>query len=109
MDAQRGNGMPGETGEARRFETLLALAAEAEPHLMGSDDAAWMDRLERDHDGLRAAFSYFLKHGKGPEALQLAADLWLFQAVRGNEDEARDWLEKCIAAQVAVGRNVSHT
>jgi len=58
MDAQRGNGMPGETGEARRFETLLALAAEAEPHLMGSDDAAWMDRLERDHDGLRAAFSY---------------------------------------------------
>src|SRR5207244_10616675 len=94
-------------GEARRFETLLALAAEAEPHLMGSDDAVWMDRLERDHDGLRAAFSWFLKHGKGAEALQIAADLWLFQEERGHADEARDWLAKSLAAPGAEARAVS--
>src|SRR5438309_6583576 len=107
MDAQRGDEMPGETREARRFETLLALAAEAEPHLMGSDGAAWMDRLERDHDGLRAAFSYFLKHGKGAEALQIAADLWLFQEQRGHADEARDWLAKSLAAPGAEARTVT--
>src|SRR5437879_7008733 len=107
MDAQRGDEMPGETREARRFETLLALAAEAEPHLMGSDDAAWMDRLERDHDGMRAAFSYFLKHGKGAEAVQLAADLWLFQEQRGHADEARDWLAKSLAAPGAEARTVT--
>src|SRR5438876_8068119 len=75
--------MAEETGEAHRAQTLLALAAEAEPHLMSSDDAVWMDRLERDHDGLRAAFSWFLKHGKGAEALQLAADLWLSRSNGG--------------------------
>src|SRR5207302_9013920 len=79
--------MAEETGEAHRAQTLLALAAEAEPHLIGSDDATWMDRLERDHDGMRAAFSWFLKHGKGAEALQLAADLWLFQGHGANATE----------------------
>src|SRR5947208_2917865 len=74
---------------------------------MGSDDAVWMDRLERDHDGLRAAFSWFLKHGKGAEALQLAADLWLFQEQRGHADEARDWLAKSLAAPGAEARTVT--
>src|SRR5438552_6843809 len=96
--------MAEEAGEAHRAQTLLALAAEAEPHLMGSDDAVWMDRLERDHDGLRAAFSWFLKHGKGAEALQLAADLWLFLEQRGHADEARDWLAKSLAAPGAEAR-----
>ena len=99
--------MAEETGEAHRAQTLLALAAEAEPHLIGSDDATWMDRLERDHDGLRAAFSWFLKHGKGAEALQLAADLWLFQEQRGHADEARDWLAKSLAAPGAEARTVT--
>ena len=99
--------MPGETGEARRAEMLLALAAEAEPHLMGSDGAAWMDRLERDHAGMQAAFSLFLKHGKGAEALQLAADLWLFQEERGHADEARDWLARALVAPGAEARTVT--
>src|SRR5437773_722151 len=99
--------MAEETGEAHRAQTLLALAAEAEPHLIGSDDATWMDRLERDHDGMRAAFSWFLKHGKGAEALQLAADLWLFQEQRGHADEARDWLAKSLAAPGAEARTVT--
>src|SRR5437667_22141 len=107
VEAQKGTEMAEETGEAHRAQTLLALAAEAEPHLMGSDDAVWMDRLERDHDGLRAAFSWFLKHGKGAEALQLAADLWLFQEQRGHADEARDWLAKSLAAPGAEARTVT--
>src|SRR5712692_9550825 len=61
----KGDDVPGETGEARRSERLLALAAEAEPHLAGSESATWMNRLESDHAGLQAAFSWFLRHGKG--------------------------------------------
>ena len=99
--------MTGETGEARRAEALLALAAEAEPHLMGSDDATWMDRLERDHDGLRAAFSWFLKHGRGADALELAADLWVFQEERGHADEAREWLGKALVAPGTEARTVT--
>src|SRR5437879_9292479 len=107
MDAQRGNEMPGEPGEARRAEALLALAAEAEPHLMGSDDATWMDRLERDHDGMRAAFPWFLKHRRGGDALELAADLWVFQEERGHADEAREWLGKALVAPGAEARTVT--
>src|SRR5438046_5048505 len=99
--------MAEETGEAHRAQTLLALAAEAEPHLIGSDDAVWMDRLERDHDGLRAAFSWFLKHGKGAEALQLAADLWLFQEKRGDTDDARDCLAQSLTAEGGEARTVA--
>src|SRR5438309_2999010 len=74
---------------------------------MGSDDATWMDRLERDHDGLRAAFSWFLKHGRGADALELAADLWVFQEERGHADEAREWLGKALVAPGTEARTVT--
>src|SRR2546428_5734696 len=101
----QGNDVPGETGEARRSERLLAFAAEAEPHLGGADGAAWMDRL--DHAGLQAAFSWFLRHRKGAEALHLAADMWAFQEERGHADEARAWLTKALAAPGAEPRTVT--
>lgn len=90
--------MPTKAGDEGDAARLLALAAEAEPHLSGTDSATWMDRLERDHDGLRKAFSWFIDHGKGAEALQLAGNLWQFQEVRGHADESRAWLAKALAA-----------
>src|SRR2546422_1803044 len=66
-----------------------------------------MDRLESDHAGLQAAFSWFLRHGKGAEALQLAADLWVFQEERGHADEARSWLTKALEAPGAEPRTVT--
>ena len=99
--------MSQEMGEAGRAERLLALAAEAEPHLIESDSATWMDRLEGEHDGLRAAFSWFLEHAKGAEAIQLAADLWEFQEERGHADEARAWLAKALSSPGAEPRSVT--
>src|SRR5256885_6479875 len=66
-----------------------------------------MDRLERDHDGMRAAFPWFLKHGRGGDALELAADLWVFQEERGHADEAREWLGKALVAPGAEARTVT--
>src|SRR5256885_11588589 len=66
-----------------------------------------MDRLESDHAGLQAAFSWFLRHGKGAEALRLAADLWVFQEERGHADEARSWLTKALEAPGAEPRTVT--
>src|SRR2546425_4158790 len=98
--------MPVEGEEADRAERLLAIAAEAEPHLWGSADATWMDRLEKEHEALRAAFSWFLDHGRGADALELAADLWLFQEQRGHAEEARAWLAKALAAPRAEPRSI---
>src|SRR3989449_7255861 len=99
--------MPVEGEEADRAERLLAIAAEAEPHLWGSTEATWMDRLEKEHEALRAAFSWFLDHGRGADALELAADLWLFQEKRGHAEEARAWLGKALAAPGAEARSVT--
>ena len=99
--------MSEEEGEANQAERLLGLAAEAAPHLVESDGAAWEDRLEREHERLRAAFSWFLESGKGAEAVRLAADLWMFQEDRGHADEARDWLAKALVAPGAERRTVT--
>ena len=99
--------MPGDGAEGERSERLLALAADAESHLWGSTDAIWMNRLEKEHDGLRAAFSWFLDHGRGADALELAADLWLFQESRGHAEEARTWLAKALAAPGAEPRSIT--
>src|SRR5947209_2906983 len=102
-----GINMPGDGAEGERSERLLALAADAESHLWGSTDAIWMNRLEKEHDGLRAAFSWFLDHGRGADALELAADLWLFQESRGHAEEARTWLAKALAAPGAEPRSIT--
>lgn len=99
--------MSGETGEAARAERLLALAAEAGSHLSGADSATWEDRLEREHEGLRCAFAWLVEQGKGAEALQLAADLWIFQEERGHADEARAWLAKALAAPGSERRTIA--
>lgn len=88
-------------------ERQRTLVAEAVPHLSGSDSAHWMDRLESEHDELKSAFSWFLTRGRGAEALELAAGLWIFQEERGHADEARDWLARALAAPGAEPRTVN--
>jgi non-specific serine/threonine protein kinase len=57
----------GEGEEARRRHAtfFLALAEEAEPRLRGPEDTIWLERLEIEHDNLRAALSWALEK-RGP-------------------------------------------
>ena len=83
---------------ARRRDWFLALAEEAEPNLSGPEQGSWLNRLERDHDNLRAALAFSHDYADGGEAgLRLAGSLWKFWYMRGYFSEGRGFLERALA------------
>ncbi len=76
---------------------FLDLAIDAEPHLPGPSAVSWLDRLESDHDNLRAALDWLRARGDGERAVTLAAALWRFWWLRGHVAEGREQLEAALA------------
>src|SRR5215211_3009560 len=77
-------------------EYFLALAEEAEPGLWGAEDAAWLDRLEQEHDNMRAALSWTIEYEEAELALRLGAALRWFWYMEGYYGEGRRWLEAAL-------------
>jgi predicted ATPase/class 3 adenylate cyclase len=96
---------------------FLGLAEQAEPELYGAEQRIWLERLEAEHDNLRAAltwsrqelsmkneelknsaddeaFSILISQFSTPQALglRLAAALWVFWWKHGYFSEGRTWL-----------------
>jgi predicted ATPase/DNA-binding SARP family transcriptional activator/DNA-binding CsgD family transcriptional regulator len=93
-----------ESGEAQAIkrahtEYFLALAEEAEPRLWGSGDKAWFNRLEEEHDNMRAALFWMLEHEEAELALRLSGALRWFWRARGYHDEGRRWLERALSEE----------
>jgi predicted ATPase/DNA-binding XRE family transcriptional regulator len=76
----------------------LALAERSEPELHGSQQRLWLERLEAEHNNLRAALGWLLESGEVAVRLQLASALWRFWEVRGYLSEGRGWLELVLAS-----------
>ncbi len=74
----------------------LALAERAEPLLRGKESSAWVARLEREHDNLRAALGGALDARQPEVALRLGGALWFFWYQHGYWTEGRDWLERAL-------------
>ena len=89
----------GEAEEARRRHAAyyLALAERAEPELVGAAQPAWLDRLEREHDNLRAALRWATDRGEAETASRLGGALWRFWLVRGHLGEGRARLDAALA------------
>jgi predicted ATPase/class 3 adenylate cyclase len=73
-----------EAVRSRHATRFLALAEEAAPHLVRIERRAWLGRLEREHDNLRAAFDFCAGSGRIADAMRLAAALWRFWQFRGH-------------------------
>ena len=81
---------------------FLALAEAAEPELQGAGQLAWLDRLEQEHDNLRAALRWALERGATETAVRLAGALHWFWFMRGHFSEGRAWLEQALALGGAI-------
>jgi predicted ATPase/DNA-binding CsgD family transcriptional regulator len=78
-----------ETMRQRHATYYLALAQEAEPRLLSAEQAIWMQRLEHEHDNIRAALQWFLAVQKREEALRMSAALCLFWSLSHLEEGQR--------------------
>jgi tetratricopeptide (TPR) repeat protein len=80
---------------------FLTMAEEAESQLTGSDQQAWLERLETERDNLRTALSRSATvGGDAANGLRLAGALWRFWLVRGYLFEGRRLLEEQMALPV---------
>ncbi len=100
-------------------QLFLALAEQAEPELQGPNPAPWVERLEQEHDNLRAALEWALEDVADAQAaerrdiaLRLSAALWHFWEMRGHYSEARTFLERALTrsegASVSLRAKVLH-
>jgi len=89
----------GEELEREHAQCFLALAEGAEPHLRWSGShGEWLDRLESEHDNMRAALDRLGVAGKSQLNLQLAGALSRFWVMRGHLAEGGRRLESALAA-----------
>lgn len=96
-----------ESGAAQQFrrrhaEYFLALAGEAEAGLRGARQAEWFERLEEEHDNLRAALRWSLEHHQTAISLRLSGALWRFWNIRGHFSEGRAWLDETLSGSIGV-------
>jgi predicted ATPase/DNA-binding CsgD family transcriptional regulator len=85
---------------ARHARFFLALAEEADRSLAERAQRSWFDRLEADHDNLRAVLDWTLTAPEGAEiGARLATALALFWQVRGPVSAGRAWLSRVLARE----------
>ncbi len=84
----------------------LALAEEAEPRLTGAGMGSWLERLQREHENLRAALAWLVEHNEQDAASRLGSALWRFWWVRGHLSEGRAELARVLAAGEGVATSV---
>jgi predicted ATPase/transcriptional regulator with XRE-family HTH domain len=77
----------------------LRLAEQASSGLRGSEQIAWMQRLDREQDNLRAALQWAKEHGDGATGVRLAVAIIRFWEVRGYLSEGRHWLTTMLTGQ----------
>jgi predicted ATPase len=82
--------------EHARF--FARLAADAGPHLeLGLEQSSWLDRLELEHNNLRAALDYLEREDELEPLIGAVCDLSYFWLLHGHFAEGRRWLEAAIA------------
>jgi non-specific serine/threonine protein kinase len=88
---ERFSELPGtEILRERHAACFLDLAERAEAHLQGAEATVWLERLESEHDNMRAALAWSLNH-QPQTAARIAAALRFFWANHSHLREGLQW------------------
>jgi predicted ATPase/DNA-binding XRE family transcriptional regulator len=83
---------------SRHLRFQVGLAERAEVQLRGPEQLVWLDRLERDHDNVRAALAWAEQRDSAREdGLRLAGAIWFFWLIRGHVAEGCRWFAGLLA------------
>jgi predicted ATPase/Tfp pilus assembly protein PilF len=75
---------------------FLSMTEIAEPQLKGRNQAQWFQRLEQEHDNLRAVLGWSRDTGNFSVGLRLTAASMRFWEVHGYLTEGRQWIEELL-------------
>ncbi len=73
------------------------LAEQAEPETLEARQKSVFDRLEAEHENLRAALGWSLEQQEAETAAQIGAAISRFWLLRGYMSEGRRWLERALS------------
>jgi predicted ATPase/DNA-binding SARP family transcriptional activator len=88
----------------RHAAFFLALAETAAPQLRGPRQGAWLHRLDRERDNLRAALEWFTRTDDAESGLRLGCALVRYWEMRSLRREGRSRLERLLALPSAAPR-----
>jgi non-specific serine/threonine protein kinase len=97
----------GDVETSRRHTAwYVALAERAETGLGGPDQAAWLYRLDAEHDNIRAVLAKQAAVGDADGVLRLARAIHLFWYIRGHLIEGLSWTERGLRQATDVSARV---
>ncbi|KAB8143072.1 XRE family transcriptional regulator [Chloroflexia bacterium SDU3-3] len=85
----------------RHARAYAAMVRQGQPQLLGPEQAAWLRRLNIEHDNIRVALAWLLRDDAA-QALAMAGELADFWKVRSLFEEGRRWLDAALEASVAL-------
>jgi tetratricopeptide (TPR) repeat protein len=97
-----------EKARARHLAYFFQWTEQAASERRGAEEASWLDRLELEHDNLRAALRFGLEsqdEGLTEGALRLCGAIGTFWVLRGYWSEGREWCAVALTLS-ALGQEV---
>jgi predicted ATPase/class 3 adenylate cyclase len=96
----------GEEVRRRHAWHFVAMAEAAEPELLTAR-SPWLDRLEEEHDNVRAALRWSIDSGEAEVGLRIVGALWRFWQVGNHLAEGRRWAEEVLRMPAAQERTAA--
>lgn len=84
------------SARAQHSHVFVGVARDVAPGLFGRDEQVSLERLEADHDNLRAALGWLIESGDGAQALGLIGKLWWLWFSHGHLAEGSQWVRRAL-------------